>query len=151
MQTQQPETALERALVDREEACARLERELNKERTSAQTRTKTMQRRLEEALKKVAAATKDNEAHLLAIDSARRAHEADLADGSKREKHLQTELASTKVLPPCFFLCFGSDFVCSSSHFTTMTSATVLVLASLVCQWLWPWNDSKGRWSEVGA
>lgn len=98
MQVEPPESALERALLDREEAVGRLERELNKERTSAQARTSTMQRRLEEALKKVAAAAKDNESHCLAIDAARRAHEADLQDASKREKRLQSELANTQVL-----------------------------------------------------
>ena len=100
VQAEPPESALERALLDREEAVGRLERELNKERTSAQARTTTMQRRLEEALKKVAAAAKDKESHCLAIDAARRAHEADLADASKREKRLQSELANTQVLPP---------------------------------------------------
>lgn len=93
-----PESALERALLDREEAVGRLERELNKERTTAQARTTTMQRRLEEAQKKVAAAAQENEAHVLALDAARRAHEADLSDATKREKRLQTELASTQVL-----------------------------------------------------
>ena len=44
------------------------------------------------------AAAKDNESHCLAIDAARRAHEADLQDASKREKRLQNELANTQVL-----------------------------------------------------
>lgn len=97
MQAEPPESALERALLDREEAVGRLERELNKERSSAQARSTTMQRRLEEALKQVSAAAKDNESHCLAFDAARRAHESDLSDASKREQRLKSELASTQV------------------------------------------------------
>jgi hypothetical protein len=87
--------------LDREEAVSRLERELDKERTTAQAMSTTMQRRLEDALKKVASAAKDNESHLVALDAARRAHELDLNDASKREKRLKGELSAVEVLPAC--------------------------------------------------
>ena len=50
VQTAEPETALERALLDREEALRRAEADLQRERTERHSRVAGLQKKLEQAL-----------------------------------------------------------------------------------------------------
>lgn len=97
MQEEKPETALERALVDREETVSRLERELERERLQGKSKASTLQRRLDEALQQGQSATREHETSRMALAAAQMAHEQQMREAEKRQTALRHELASTQV------------------------------------------------------
>lgn len=97
VQEEKPETALERALVDREETVSRLERELERERLQGKSTTSTLQRRLDEALQQGQSATREHETSRMALAAANMAHEQQMREADKRQTALRHELSSTQV------------------------------------------------------
>lgn len=97
MQEEKPETALERALVDREETVSRLERELERERLQGKSKASTLQRRLEEALQQGQSATREQETTRMALAAAQMAHDQQMRDADKRQLSLRSELSSMQV------------------------------------------------------
>lgn len=97
LQEEKPETALERALVDREETVSRLERELERERLQGKSKASTLQRRLDEALQQGQSATREQETSRMALAAAQLAHEQQLRDADKKQTALRHEISSVQV------------------------------------------------------
>lgn len=97
LQEEKPETALERALVDREETVSRLERELERERVQGKSKTSTLQRRLEEALQQGQSATREHETSRMALAAAQMAHDQQMRDADKRQLALRGDLSKMQV------------------------------------------------------
>eukprot|EP00892_Ulva_mutabilis_P006829 jgi/Ulvmu1/4518/UM002_0244.1 len=97
LQEEKPETALERALVDREETVSRLERELERERLQGKSKTSTLQRRLEEALQQGQSATREQETSRMALAAAQMAHDQQMREAEKQKVLLRGEMAKMQA------------------------------------------------------
>jgi hypothetical protein len=92
-----PETALERALLDREEALHRVEADLHRERGERNARVLQLQRQLDKAMAEGLAMMKGSEDIKMAFAAAQMAHDRETHDKEKREKLLAAEMAALKV------------------------------------------------------
>jgi hypothetical protein len=92
-----PETALERALRDREDAAARLEAELRRERIQGGVEARSLQRRLDAVTAAARSAGRERDELRMALAAAEAAHLKECEARDVQERVLATEKAALQV------------------------------------------------------